>query len=82
MSDTATDYYAIYRRLPGKGRPKIARTNFLCNVTARDKDHALKIARACGFSGRAIYAIHIGREGYFAALRSAFPQPIYSRYTE
>jgi len=66
--DAAHDYYAIYNRKTAKSSG-----SFYCNVFARDRTHALKIARNNGFRPtRHAYAIHIGRTGYFASLRRAF----------
>lgn len=56
------DYHAVYG-------PK----GFKCHVFARDKAHALKIARDQGLTlPRGSYARHIGRSGYYAALASVF----------
>ena len=64
------DYYAVYRR--ENGRPNSPST-FVANVFAKDRSAALRTARSHGLSiNRHSYAIHIGREGYFAALRRAF----------
>jgi len=63
---TGHDYFAVM--LPPASRD--GRARFLCNVLARDKNHAMKTARSHGFRlPRGAHAIHIGRDGYFAALR-------------
>lgn len=60
----ATDYFAVYDG-----------GTFKANVQARDAKHAKAIARDHGIRlSRKASAARIGREGYFAALRRAFPQ--------
>lgn len=66
--ETEPDYFAVYVQRAAK-----ARGSFLLNVLARGKADALRIARNHGHQlPRWSYAVHIGKEGYFAALRSAF----------
>lgn len=63
------DYYAVYVQRSSK-----ARGSFLLNVLAKGKADALRIARAHGHKlPRWSYASHIGKRGYYAALRSVFP---------
>jgi len=62
------DYFAVYCQ---RG-PKV-RAGFLTNVLAKGKTDALRIARAHGHKlPRWSYAVHIGKRGYYDALRQAF----------
>lgn len=66
---TTTDYFAVYVKRAPKDKPR-----FMCNVEARDKRHALDIARSQGLPvPRFSTASRIGRAGYQAALRAVFP---------
>lgn len=60
-------YFSIYTV-----RAKKDRGTHLCNVFAKDKTHAMKIARTNGFTlPRGSYAVEIGRDGYFRRLAQA-----------
>jgi hypothetical protein len=62
------DYFAVYVQRSAK-----ARGSFLLNVLARGKADALRIARNHGHKlPRWSYATHIGKAGYYAALRAVF----------
>jgi hypothetical protein len=62
-------YFSVYVRATKKGRSK-----FLCHTVAADERSALKTARKHGLSvGRGSYAVKIGRDGYYASMRVAFP---------
>jgi hypothetical protein len=62
------DYFAVNRCIGKK------HYSFLCHVHATDAEDAMRIARAHGFTlPRGSFARRIGREGYFNALRLAFP---------
>ena len=63
------DYYAVYI----KRGPK-ARASFLTHVCTRGgRDRALRVARQEGHKlPRWSYAVRVGKEGYFAALRQSF----------
>jgi hypothetical protein len=62
------DYYAVYVQRAAKGYGC-----FLLNVLAKGKSDAMRIARAHGHNlPRWSYAVHIGKTGYYAALRKAF----------
>jgi len=64
----APDYYAVYCKRGPKDRG-----GFLTNVLAKGQADALRIARAHGHKlPRWSYAVHIGKDGYYAALRHAF----------
>jgi hypothetical protein len=68
MQDTepTSDYYAVYVQRTAK-----ASGRFLLHVHAKSKADALRIARAHGHQlPRWSYARHVGRAGYFAALRA------------
>jgi hypothetical protein len=63
----APDYYAV-NVASGKRCYSL-----LCNVLAESEKDAMRIARNHGFKlPRGSFARHIGRQGYFAALRLAF----------
>lgn len=63
-----SDYYAVHVRRNPKNRG-----NFLLHVHAKDKPDALRITRAHGHKlPNGSYAVHVGKEGYHAALRHAF----------
>lgn len=65
-----TDYFAVYV----KRSPK-SQANFLVNVQSKSASDALRIARDHGHKiPRGSYAVRIGKEGYFSALRRAFGQ--------
>ncbi len=65
------DYFAVYA-VRGKG--KRAKSSFLCNVLARGKADAMKVARGIGLDlPRSSYAHYIGIEGYRDSLSRAFP---------
>lgn len=71
MTAAALDYYAVYDRKNAK-----AAGSFLCHAHAHDRTHALRIARSNGMRpSRWAYAIHIGKAGYYASLKRAFPEP-------
>lgn len=63
------DYYAVYVQRGPK-----ARANFLLHVnTTGGKAKALKIARDQGHKlPRWSYAVRVGKEGYYKALRQSF----------
>ncbi|MFT4175036.1 MAG: hypothetical protein QM627_00125 [Luteolibacter sp.] len=64
-----SDYYAVYVQRAAK-----ARGRFLLHVHAKGKSDALRIARAHGHKlPRWSYAVHVGKAGYYAALRAVFP---------
>ena len=68
-SPSVADYYAVYVKRDPKDRG-----NFLTNVMAKGAKDAIRIARDHGHKlPRWSFALHIGREGYFRALASAFP---------
>jgi len=71
LFDLPTDYYAVFS-VRGKG--KKAKTTFVCNVKARGKAHALKIARSHGLDLPPMSHAHfIGLAGYRESLSWAFP---------
>lgn len=62
------DYFAVYVQRAAK-----ARGSFLLHVHAKGRFDALRIARQHGHKlPRWSYAVRIGKEGYYAALRQAF----------
>jgi hypothetical protein len=62
------DYYAVYVKRSAK-----LKGNFLLHAHAKSEGDALRIARAHGHQlPRWSYAVRVGREGYFPALRQAF----------
>jgi len=66
------DYFAVYA-VRGKG--KRAKSSFLCNVLARGKADAIKVARGIGLDlPRSSYALYLGVEGYRDSLSRAFPR--------
>ena len=63
-----SDYYAVYVQRDAKSRG-----NFLLHVFAKGKADAMRISKAHGHKlPRWSYAVHVGKSGYYAALREAF----------
>ena len=67
MNTQPPDYYATYASDPRSRKP----SRFIANVLATSETHAIRIARDQTAARGRIIARHIGREGYFAALRSS-----------
>lgn len=72
LFDMPKDYFAVYA-VRGKG--KKSKSSFLCNVFARGKADAIKVARGIGLDlPRSSYALYLGVEGYRDSLSRAFPR--------